>query len=135
MGKRENEPLFREIDTLDEDTAEQVFWHHKWKLTDDQEPRCDKCGSARYSRVVSRRRFNCIDCRHEYTSRTDTIFASSKLTFKQILKATCLADEPNLTRGRVRDVVGVSESGASALFARIRVIRATGTVRRWALAK
>ena len=129
MGKRENEDLFKEIDTLDADTAEQVFWHHKWRNTNDCEPRCDKCQSPRYYRIATRRRFNCADCGHQYTSTSRTIFAGSKLSFKQMLKAACLADEATLTRARVRDVLGVSQSGASPILARIRVIRLTGTVR------
>lgn len=128
MGKPENESLFSEIDALDEDTAEQVFWHHKWKHIKDCNPRCDECGSPRYYWIRARRRFNCVDCRHQYTSTSKTIFAGSKLSFKQMLKAVCLADEPDLTRARVRDIVGVSESGASPILARIRVVRLTGSV-------
>lgn len=129
VSKPENEPLFKEIDTLDEDTAEQVFWHHKWKHSNDCEPRCDKCGSPRYSRIKTRRRFNCSTCGHEYTSTSRTIFAGSKLSFKQMLKAVCLADETDITRARVREIVGVSESGSGPLLQRIRIIRLTGTVR------
>src|SRR5262245_32165818 len=115
-----------EIDALDEETAEKVFWHHKWHP--DAEPKCDKCGSLACYRIATRRRFKCATCGHHFTSRSRTIFASSKLSYRQLLKATCLADEPDLTRERVRDVVGVSESGASPLLARIRVVRVTGSV-------
>lgn len=129
------DPIYAEIDALDEATAEQVFWHHKWDYTDGCKPRCDNCQSPRYSRIATRRRFNCADCGHEYTSRSRTVFASSKLSYKQLLKAATLADDENLTRRRVRDVVGVSESGASPILARIRLIRAMGTVRTPALQK
>lgn len=124
--QKPRDELFAEIDALSEDAAEQVFWVHKWA---DGNPRCDRCGSIRWYFLRSRMRYNCAVCKHEYTSRTRTVFASSKLTYRQLLKAVCLADEPNLTRSRVRDVVGVSESGASPLLARIRLVRVTGTVR------
>lgn len=127
VGRSENEKIFREIDTLDDDLAEQVFWVHKYGR--DCDPVCPACGSQRYYRMRTRRRMDCIDCGKEYTSKAGTIFASSTLSFRQLLKAICLADEPKLTRKRVRDVLGVSESGASPLLARIRVIRATGTIR------
>lgn len=118
--------LFAEIDALDDDLSEQVFWVHKWK---DGEPKCDWCGSPSWYFVRGRMRYNCMDCKRDYTSRSRTVFASSKLSYKQLLKAVVLADESNLTRVRVRDVVGVSESGASPLLARIRLVHVTGTIR------
>jgi transposase-like protein len=121
-----HDDLFAEIDLLSEGGAEQVFWSHKWE---DGNPHCDACGSLRWYFIDSRMAYTCIDCRHQYTARSRTIFASSKLTYKQLLKAMSLADEPDLTRKRVRDVLGVSESGASPLLARIRLVRATGSIR------
>ena len=115
-----------EIDAMDEDMAERIFWEHRW--FPDGIPRCPKCGSFGYTRITTRRRLDCVECDHEYTAKSGTIFASSTLSFRQLLKAVCLADEDNLTRKRVRDVVGVSESGASPLLQRIRVIRVTGGV-------
>lgn len=126
MGCVENDNLFKEIDALSDDDGEMTFWWHKYP---NGEPRCPACGSDRWYWMMTRRRMDCIDCGKEYTSKSGTIFASSTLSFKQLLKAICLADEANLTRKRVRDVVGVSESGASPLLARIRLIRATGTIR------
>lgn len=125
MGKRENDQLFKEIDTLDDDTAEQVFWVHKWN---DGEPHCPKCGSGDYYRMKRVKRFDCKRCQREYSSKSGTLFASSTLTFRQCLKAICLADEPNLTRARVRDVVGVSNSGVSLLLPRIQLLRARGSI-------
>lgn len=126
MSRDETEALLSEIDALDDDTAEQAFWAHKWA---DGEPKCDKCGCRRWYFIKSHIKYNCAECKHDYTSRSGTVFASSKLTYRQLLKAVCLADEADLTRSRVRDVVGVSESGASPLLARIRLVRATGTIR------
>lgn len=125
MGKLENESLFKEIDSLDEWTAEQVFWVHKWH---DGEPHCPKCGSDKWGRVVRHRCFRCKECGREYTSKSQTLFASSTLTFRQCLKAICLADEADLTRKRVREVVGVSNSGVSLLLPRIQLLRATGSI-------
>lgn len=126
MPGQDDDALFAEIDALDEDVAEQVFWFHKWK---DGNPHCDACGSPRWYFLWKRRVYTCVACRHQYTARSCTIFASSKLSYKQLLKAMSLADEPDLTRQRVKDVLGVSESGASPLLARIRLIRTTGTIR------
>ncbi len=120
-----DDALFRQIDALSEAVAEQVFWNHKYP---DAQPRCPACGSVRYYYMKQRRRLDCVDCGKEYSSKVGTIFASSTLSFRQLLKAICLADEPKLTRRMVRDVVGVSESGASPLLARIRLIRATGSI-------
>ena len=123
---RKNDQLFKEIDTLCDDLAEMTFWTHKYGLNAD--PTCPRCGSEKHYWMKTRRRMDCIDCGKEFTSKSGTIFASSTLNFRQLLKAICLADEPKLTRKRVRNVVGVSESGASPLLARIRLIRATGSI-------
>lgn len=121
-----HDDLFAEIDALSEDDAEQVFWSHKW---DDGNPHCDVCNSPRWYSISRRMVYTCADCRHQYTARSRTVFASSKLSYRQLLRAMSLADEPNLTRKRVREALGVSESGASPLLARIRLVRATGTIR------
>lgn len=123
---RDAPDIFAEIDALQEGVAELVFWEHRWPPNGD--PKCPRCGSDKWSRIATRLRFRCEACTHEYTSKSGTLFASSTLTFRQCLKAICLADETSLTRKRVRDVVGVSESGASPLLQRIRLIHVTGSI-------
>jgi transposase-like protein len=75
-----------------ENTAYIEFKKARWPKTNGVPDHCPQCGSvsARFYET-NRRRFRCSDCRGDFSVTSKTIFASHKLSFRDMLAALSLA--------------------------------------------
>ncbi len=71
---------------MGEDTAYQTFCQMRWPETDG-EGVCPRCGCTESYNIVTRRKFKCVACHHQYSVTSGTIFASRKMTFTDLLAA------------------------------------------------
>jgi transposase-like protein len=72
-----------------EDKAYETFKRIRWHETAGA-PVCPRCGSLDHYSIASRRKFECRDCRHQYSVTAGTIFASRKMSFTDLLAAICI---------------------------------------------
>ncbi|MCW5696617.1 MAG: IS1595 family transposase [Bauldia sp.] len=79
----------RSIFAAGEDAAYATFCRLRWPDTSG-EPVCPRCGSLSAYKIASRRRFECADCRKQYSVTSGTMFHSRKLAFTDILAAICI---------------------------------------------
>lgn len=74
----------RDVFTMGEDKAYGLFKQLRWQ---DGKPVCPKCGHDEAYEIKSRRKFECKACRRQYSVTSETIFASRKLSFTDMLAA------------------------------------------------
>jgi len=72
---------------LSEDQAYQTFRELRWE---DGEPVCPRCGCVEAYEYKSRRIFKCKGCQSQFSVTTDTIFASRKMAFRDLLAAIAI---------------------------------------------
>ena len=72
-----------------EDAAYRRFRRLRWPDTDGA-PVCPACGCLDIYDLITRRRFKCAACHHQFSVTSGTIFASRKLSFVELLGAICL---------------------------------------------
>jgi len=72
-----------------EEAAYRRFCQLRWPETDGA-PICPACGCADVYDLTTRRRFKCAACHRQFSVTSDTIFASRKLSFVDLLGAICL---------------------------------------------
>ncbi len=75
--------------SMGEDKAYETFKTLRFAETDG-EAFCPRCGCTETYDIASRRRFECIGCRHQFSVTSGTIFASRKLSFTDLLAAIVL---------------------------------------------
>lgn len=71
---------------MGEDAAYDTFRQMRWPETDGDAV-CPKCGCYETYIITTRRRFKCVACYHQFSVTSGTIFASSKLSFTDLLAA------------------------------------------------
>jgi len=71
---------------MSDEQAYETFCHLRWPETDG-EAVCPKCGCTETYNIMSRRRFKCVACYHQFSVTSGTIFASRKLSFVDLLAA------------------------------------------------
>ena len=71
---------------MGEDQAYRTFCELRWPETEG-EAICPRCGSVETYNITSRRRFKCVACHHQFSVTSETIFASRKLSFTDLLAA------------------------------------------------
>jgi len=120
--------LLREIDSMSEREAEDVLAYHRWN---DGPTICPKCGATGAYRVETRRKYECNECRHQFTVTSGTPLASHKLTFKQCLKVIILADEIEPSDKRIMEIVGVTPAAAPRLARTIARVRENSDMFWW----
>ena len=75
-----------------EHTAYLEFKKARWPKTNGVPDHCVQCGSVNAKFYeTNRRRFRCSDCRGDFSVTSKTIFASHKLSFRDMLAALSLA--------------------------------------------
>ena len=74
---------------LSEDEAYGAFKAIRW-AKNDGEPICPRCGCMAIYVYRSRRIFKCKDCGSQFSITTDTIFASRKLAYRDLLAAMAI---------------------------------------------
>ena len=81
----------RDIYAAGEEAAYQKFCELRWPDTHGQ-PVCPKCGSLDAYKITKRRKFECksADCKHQFSPTSQTIFASRKLAYVDLLGAICI---------------------------------------------
>lgn len=72
--------------TMGEDEAYKTFCAMRWAETDG-EAVCPRCGCVESYAITTRRKFKCVACDHQYSVTSETIFASRKLSFTDLLGA------------------------------------------------
>ncbi len=72
--------------SMGEDKAYDTFRALRWPDTDG-EAVCPRCGGTETYNITSRRRFKCIACHHQFSVTSETIFASRKMSFTDLLAA------------------------------------------------
>jgi transposase-like protein len=71
---------------MGEDKAYETFCQMRW-TENDGEAICPRCGCVETYNITSRRRFKCVACHHQFSVTSETIFASRKLSFTDLLAA------------------------------------------------
>ena len=71
---------------MGEDVAYQTFCQMRWPETEG-EAVCPRCGCTESYNIVTRRKFKCVGCHHQFSVTSGTIFASRKLSFTDLLAA------------------------------------------------
>lgn len=71
---------------MGEAVAYQTFCQMRWPETDG-EAVCPRCGCTESYNIVTRRKFKCVACLHQFSVTSGTIFASRKLSFTDLLAA------------------------------------------------
>jgi transposase-like protein len=71
---------------MGEDKAYETFKRLRWPETDG-EAVCPRCGCVETYDITSRRRFKCVGCHHQFSVTSETIFASRKLSYTDLLAA------------------------------------------------
>lgn len=76
----------KKVFRMGEDVAYQTFCQMRWPETDG-EAVCPRCGCTESYNLVTRRKFKCAACCHQFSVTSGTIFASRKLSFTDLLAA------------------------------------------------
>ncbi len=105
--------LIAEIDGESEWLSHEVLCFHRWG--DKEGGVCPRCGYEPCGQMRTRKRFRCRECRNEFTVTSGTIFAYRKLTSKQLLKLTLLADGADITDEELVEMIGVDRRHAASL--------------------
>ena len=71
---------------MGEDVAYQTFCQMRWTETEG-EAVCPRCGCTESYNLVTRRKFKCAACHHQFSVTSGTIFASRKMSFTDLLAA------------------------------------------------
>jgi hypothetical protein len=81
----------RDIYAGGEEKAFQTFCSLRWSDTAGR-PVCPKCGSLEAYQIAKRRKFECKakGCRHQFSPTSQTIFASRKLAYVDLVGAICI---------------------------------------------
>ena len=79
----------KDVYGMGEDNAYALFRKLRWPATEGA-PVCPKCGHGEAYEIKSRRRFECKDCRRQFSVTSGTIFASRKLSFTDLLAAIAM---------------------------------------------
>jgi transposase-like protein len=79
----------KDVFTMGEDKAYQLFCELRWPETMGK-PVCPKCGHGEAYNISTRRKFKCKACHRQFSVTSDTIFASRKLSFTDILGAIAI---------------------------------------------
>ena len=74
---------------MGEDAAYRTFCDLRWPKTDG-EAVCPRCGCVEHYNIVTRRKFKCVGCSHQFSVTSGTIFASRKLSFTDLLAAIAI---------------------------------------------
>ncbi len=102
----------------DEKTCEDFIVKSRW-------PRgifCPHCGGYRVYRLEKQKRFKCAACRKQFTVRTGSVLAESKVTLQQWLLATWLltSHRKGFSSVQLAKTLGVTQKTAWFLAHRIR---------------
>ena len=71
---------------MSEDQAYNTFCQMRWPETEG-EAVCPRCGCVDSYNIVTRRKFKCVACHHQFSVTSGTIFASRKMGFTDLLAA------------------------------------------------
>ena len=74
---------------MGEDAAYRTFCELRWPETEG-EAICPRCGCIDSYNIVTRRKFKCVGCHHQFSVTSGTIFASRKLSFTDLLAAIAI---------------------------------------------
>jgi transposase-like protein len=74
---------------LSDDDAYLTFKDFRWASTNG-EPVCPKCGCLTIWNPSDNRRFKCSACAHKFSVTSGTIFASRKMSIREILAAIAI---------------------------------------------
>ena len=102
----------------DEDTCEQYIVNARW-------PRgmfCPHCGNYRIYRLEKQKRFKCGNCRKQFTVRTGSILAESKVPLQKWLMAVWIltSNKKGMSSIQLGKILGVTQKTAWFLAHRIR---------------
>lgn len=76
----------KKVFQMSEAVAYQTFCQMRWPETEG-EAVCPRCGCTESYNIVTRRKFKCVGCYHQFSVTSGTIFASRKLSFTDLLAA------------------------------------------------
>ena len=79
----------KKIFSAGEDAAYETFCRLRWPQTDGKAV-CPDCGCVETYDIKTRRKFKCKACHRQFSVTSETIFASRKLSFMDLLAAICL---------------------------------------------
>ncbi len=79
----------KDVFTMGEDKAYALFCELRWPQTGGR-PVCPKCEHDEAYTITTRRKFKCKACHRQFSVTSDTIFASRKLSFTDILGAIAI---------------------------------------------
>lgn len=76
----------KKVYQMGEDRAYSTFCELRWPETEG-EAICPRCGCVESYNLVTRRKFKCVACHHQFSVTSGTIFASRKMSFTDLLAA------------------------------------------------
>lgn len=79
----------KEIYKGGEDAAYETFKRLRWQETNGT-PVCPDCGCVETYAITTRRKFKCVGCHRQFSVTSNTIFASRKMAFVDLLAAICI---------------------------------------------
>lgn len=102
----------------DEKTCEEFIIAARWP----KGMYCPYCGSYKLYRLEKQKRFKCASCRKQFTVRTGSMLAESKVTLQQWLLATWLltTHRKGFSSVQLAKTIGVTQKTAWFLAHRIR---------------
>lgn len=111
---------------MGEPNAYQLFKSLRWT---NGEPVCPKCGALDAYEIKSRRRFECRECKRQFSVTSGTIFASRKLSFTDILAGIALIANAakGLSAMQLSRDLDVQHKTAWVMFHKIREAMASET--------
>ena len=74
---------------MTDDEAYRTFCEMRWPETEG-EAVCPRCGCVDSYNIVTRRKFKCVGCHHQFSVTSGTIFASRKMGFTDLLAAIAI---------------------------------------------
>lgn len=79
----------KEIYKAGEEAAYETFKRLRWQETNGT-PVCPDCGCVETYAITTRRKFKCVGCHRQFSVTSNTIFASRKMAFVDLLAAICI---------------------------------------------
>ncbi|MFM6932806.1 MAG: IS1595 family transposase [Novosphingobium sp.] len=76
----------KQVFRMGEEAAYQTFCQMRWPETEG-EAVCPRCGCTETYSIVTRRKFKCVACYHQFSVTSGTLFASRKMSFTDLLAA------------------------------------------------
>ena len=83
---------------------------------------CPRCKSSRTKRIANQKRYNCNDCRHQFSVRTGTVFERSRIPLRKWLYTLYMVQtaRKGISSVQLSKELGITQKSAWFMLHRIR---------------